>query len=776
MAGMSPLLQNSLGLKTSNQDKKQNLDNRHEKIYQDLQKRAHEAKPNEAKAVMVNEGILGNPITDTVDFFKDGANFVKAVKDGTMGDNNLGRINDFGLKIGAALIATFLAAHSKTKKDTIMRFFGGAMFIAAMDLWPKLFINLPAKLVHGFRIDRKYISAQGDKKDFFLDNQFLVWDAYPEEQLRKDAKNAGIDYDSENGKEKIQRKMQKTALQNRTLWMATAGFATPLMTAMTCNFVEPFIEKAIVNHDVKKVKNVFASQNGLADYMKAAAQKAKASDVELKALDDIFAAYKAGKMPLDSINNDNSLFSQLANKFSLARLADSLKDSDDSNPLNEYSLGNLKAVFKNMHEANGTIDKKSIEEGIDSLNRLLRKDGFPEIDGAQQKTLFDSIGADFSIANVKKHLKSKELGLNDKDIAFILEKSKVDEKKFFDQVKKYYTSTFAKLEAQTKAYLDLINPVVGSKAESLQTLEFNKTMKETFKALGITDKELKEITKSLKVDDEAAKGISGKIISLLAKKISALGEKDYEAALKKLPASGFDKETTDLIAKFANKENIGLIGNVSQVKDGEEKAIIKAILGISDDTKGTANGNKDGLISVFEKFIRNKGIDIEAIKTKAILATNFERRLKAGDFDKLSAGQLEAARKIMYDGSISVFENKANLASMDDYLEVVEAIFDEKAFEVESKAIKDIDVKETVSNLKRIAKYFEGATPTEKYFACGSFANHIKKFATSMGNNKAWMKIFAPMSIALVAITLLVQPLFGKIDKEFPEEGKGGAK
>ena len=46
-----------------------------------------------------------------------------------------------------------------------------------------------------------------------------------------------------------------------------------------------------------------------------------------------------------------------------------------------------------------------------------------------------------------------------------------------------------------------------------------------------------------------------------------------------------------------------------------------------------------------------------------------------------------------------------------------------------------------------------------------------------LNNNKSWMKVFAPMAIALVAVTLLVQPFFGKIDKEFPQEGKnGGAK
>ena len=73
MTTISPLLQNRLN---STNNKKQAPNNRHEKIYQDLKKRAHEAKPNEAKAKMVDEGILGNPITAIKDTFKDGKNFV----------------------------------------------------------------------------------------------------------------------------------------------------------------------------------------------------------------------------------------------------------------------------------------------------------------------------------------------------------------------------------------------------------------------------------------------------------------------------------------------------------------------------------------------------------------------------------------------------------------------------------------------------------------------------------------------------------------------------
>ena len=85
MTKVSPLLHSRLNA-TQNNGVQQTPNNRHEKIYQDLQKKAHEAKPNEAKAKMVNEGILGNPITNAKDTFKDGKNFFKAVHTGNLGD------------------------------------------------------------------------------------------------------------------------------------------------------------------------------------------------------------------------------------------------------------------------------------------------------------------------------------------------------------------------------------------------------------------------------------------------------------------------------------------------------------------------------------------------------------------------------------------------------------------------------------------------------------------------------------------------------------------
>ena len=49
--------------------------------------------------------------------------------------------------------------------------------------------------------------------------------------------------------------------------------------------------------------------------------------------------------------------------------------------------------------------------------------------------------------------------------------------------------------------------------------------------------------------------------------------------------------------------------------------------------------------------------------------------------------------------------------------------------------------------------------------------SRIKEKATSIYNNKTWARIFIPATVALIAITLLVQPFFGKIDDEHPEKG-----
>lgn len=758
MTTISPLLQNRLNNNSAMGSSAQVPNNRHEKIYQDLQKKAHEAKPNEAKAKMVNDTMLGDPIAATKDVFKDAGNFFKAVKTGEMGDNNLGRINDLGLKIGAALTATFLALHSKTKTEKIMKFVGGGTFIAAMSLWPKLFINLPARLVHGFRIDRKYISAQGDKKDFFLDNQFLVWDAYPEEQLRKDAKNAGIDYDSKNGKEKIQRKMQKTALQNRTLWMATAGFATPLITAISGNYIEPLVKKLVVQHDSKKaLDNADNMQNVLAN--------AKGVKVNTEKIKDFITKEKI----------DDTFFAKLEEKLSPAGIAESFSDNDNLKPILNQNTYKLSETLKEIYNNTATVETETLKAIIQGKIAELKQstgifdDIFADSEGVFQETNVDTKK---SAQVLEKQLKALETAAKDGKCTVAQARKifgenypkdiKVDATNFKNALNSYVDNVYSAIPSRIKASLDLINPVIGSKAESAYTLEYEKAMERFFKGFNVEAKELKSFREA---SDETTIDKLSQIVSKAVK-----DDSKYDELLKKLSPSASEKDTKLLkgLEEYVEKLKSGITldaitsGKVEGLSKADIEKLNKAILGADVET--------NGVVDLIQTFIQEQKVNINTLSLKPRICAEFERALLKGDI-KLDDNQLKIARKMIYDGTISTVVTQNSMGNKAPWDEVADKIFNPKFYSDE--------IKTEIESLKTLFKNgkLDGLSSVGNYLKCSSVLQLIRGYATRLGNNKAWMKIWAPMSIALVAITLLAQPFFGKIDKEFPEENKnGGAK
>lgn len=877
MTNISPLLQNKIS--TTGSSKNSNLNNRHEKLYLDLQKRANEVKPNEAKARLVEEGILGNPITEVKDMVKDGKNFVTAVKTGKMGDNNLGRINDLGLKFGAAIIATFLAFHSKTKTESLMRFIGGATFIGMMDLWPKLFINLPAKLVHGFRIDRKYISAQGDKKDFFLDNQFLVWDAYPEAQLRQDAQNAGIDYDSKNGKEKIQRKMQKTALQNRTLWMATAGFATPLLTAMIGNFVEPKVKELVVNKNVQNTKNMLYDLDGYLDgtvqkptisqklSQTKLGQKVKGStlvqkatqDKSLAEIDKLFESYNGGKI------DEKSFFSKLGELLNPADYLEKYKDIDDKTPLKKWTPSNLTGELQKIQKGFRKFDKDSLFAQFEAEAKNANRFSLVDYDAIKV-----AIGEDFSLGHVEQVLEKNNVGQAVRER--ILENSKKfdDNQGFQNFIKKLSTEFVAPLRAKSKAYLDLMNPILGSKSESAFTMEFSKTMNSVLKTLGLDDYKTLKALRSAHTDQmgEQGKTVLDMVSSSIQKLVKETSSDDdkYKAFIQSLCADFSDKGVENVALKLANAENIGkIMPQVDEIDGVSIRGIVNAFNGATQkpyissvrkyiEEKGIRNIDVDkvletiksipnsdklsgeeaflkafeqinpdknllkeitqvvyetqstnkGLLTLFEDFARNKHIDLSAIKSKAVICAGFERqvletkeklvqelekltdesakKLKQTEIDEFDTA-IKNLRKVFYDGTISTAANNNYMQNVIDYKDILRPFLNPDNYKQEIEALPKSNIKQTIEGLGKIFLESGGfkagdryGKATANYMACGSFTQHIKDFATSLSNNKAWMRIFGPMTVGLIAITLLVQPLFGKIDNEFPEEKNGGAR
>lgn len=730
MTYISPLLQNNLK-QNNGTYKKSAVD--HNKLYENLAKDTTNAvKPNEAKARLVKN----TPVTDVIDLGKDCANFKKAVTKGEISDNNLGRLNDLGMKIGSGLIAAYLAVHAKTKTDAIMKFVGGGAFLASMSLWPKLAINTPMKLMHKVDPGQKYISAQGDKKDFFLDNQFILWDA------------AGI------SDEKEQRRQQKAALQARTLSLATVGAATPLAASLIGNAVQPKIYNAVVNSQVKKVGSAVADSDSLAKYMETTKPQVK----NAKEIESLIESYKSNGKQID-----NNFFKQLAGKLDIKEIESAFSDNDDITPLKNVRSNGLIEQLKSLSEEKSIVDTESLSEALKdvTLTKNIEKKNAKALFGkksdlkaAQQQmamtkeeiaSVVAKMGENKSIPSLKAAL--KDAGLTQEQIETVIPKVKVNSDEFFEAVKEFNNGTLAQVRGRVKGYLDLLNPVIGSKYESAYTKEFNDSMKNLINELGVDYKTLKEV----KGKDVA---YSQKLLSqIFASKVENIerGSEEYKTLISKLTKGATPEEINELVKKLGSDEMF------SAVKGGASDSLTEAIIG-SKDTKG-------GLANAVSSFIHRKELDLQASKIKPAICANFEARLKEGEFESLGKEGIEIAKQLIYDGSSSVRENAAYAHNKNLYQKVVETVFNKEAFKAEKSIIPNID--ELVDCLKTFA-----GTNDEKYFMTGSMSKLFKESAKNLYNDKSWLRKFGGLAIILTAATLLIQPFFGNIKKEYPANGE----
>lgn len=211
-------------------------------------------KPLPPKGHLVDD----TPISGIKYFFKDIGYDIKSVKDGIVGnanDHQLGRLNDVGLRLGGIGIATYLASQTTNPKVRLMEYIGLATFLTSMSIYPKIAITAPARILHGYDTNKEYIDDQGRKKSVHQDSNYIPYDMYRGKNKGEDidaiGDKMGIPRDIKNRHDVIKEQMRKIATQNNTLWMLTAGFATPLITALLCSG----IEKYIVSLGLEKTRN-----------------------------------------------------------------------------------------------------------------------------------------------------------------------------------------------------------------------------------------------------------------------------------------------------------------------------------------------------------------------------------------------------------------------------------------------------------------------------------------------------------------------------------------
>ena len=215
-------------------------------------------KPLEGEGKLLNGNIFNAPAIMVKDAIYDFKAFKHAAK-GKANDHELGKLNDVGLKLGGLAIAGYLFSKKQTPMTKGMEFVGLASFLASMAIWPKIAIQLPAYLIHGINVQKEYQDSFGRKKPFYQDPQFIPWDLYNDKQIQKIGDRMGVPKDIPNRRDAIQEKMKKIAIQNNTLWMMTAGFATPVMSALICNQTEPFLAKYLNNRENKKADTILSN-------------------------------------------------------------------------------------------------------------------------------------------------------------------------------------------------------------------------------------------------------------------------------------------------------------------------------------------------------------------------------------------------------------------------------------------------------------------------------------------------------------------------------------
>ena len=829
MTKISPLNEKIISSRLNSKSDFDNKTAKHDLAYKNLIVQSAVVKPNKAKAVLVKETFPQSLKNYTLDTIQDVKHFFTAAKTGKMDDNSLGRINDLGMKFGGLLIATYLATcKARTKTEALMQYIGGGAFFASMALWPKLFINLPAKLIHGFRIDQKYISAQGEKKDFFLDNQFLPWDAFSEDELRQNAKKAGIDYDSENGDEKIKRKMQKTALQNRTLWMATAGFATPLMTALFGDFIQPKVNNAVIKNGLKKSQSAMKNIDTVLNDAKPIVRNEKA-------VSELISQYQ---------NMDFDEFLTKMSKLLTLDFTDVFKDVDDGKTISDFNFGITKEQLKSLRSHTSVIENNNIafilENAIKSAN-LDAMQASQDMAGLFGKavveipsnikvsdTIINKIAARFNELDKKTldnllKIVNEEEAITGVDLSVLKSALpnadfKYDDFNFLTSIQDLNSKLLAQARGRLKEYLcTIVNPVIGRKDESVYTSIYRDAMEkalpqetkwiDTIK-FDFLDKRIFKPIKGLKpVLENALKKISENENSIIGKikVIDTDTLKQIKSAAKNLKENNGISEFYSVSAEAMSK----IYQQIASIEDEEQyKTIIEQLLTKNDkDLIKYAQSIVDkGVIEKifpqnlpFDKVILDEieesfseklsdniksfadvaNANISAIKSRVLVSINLERRIKSGEFKKAleEAGLIskentledliQKARYMVYRGTVASDACQMEFKNENLYkTTLTNILYNPKYYDIEKSVSSGLE--ETLNTLMNL-----GTKSKDNAYATG-LAKLEAAFVTNILNNHAWKKIFVPATVALVAITLLVQPFFGNIKKEFPEKKAGG--
>ena len=630
-------------------------------------------KPLPPKGHMVHTNILEVPAEEAKDLNYTLKSFRKALK-GKANDHELGKINDIAMKIGGLAIAGYLMTKKQPPSQKAMELVGFASFFSAMTLWPKIALQFPAKLIHGIDIRQEYVDSYGRKKMFFQDPQYIPWDLVSDKKINQIGDRMHVPKDMKNRREFVQEKMKKIAVQNNTMWMLTAGFATPIMSALICNLCEKPVNK-IVGH-----------------------VRAKRADKLITDFPKIFPKYidNSNKEKLESLYNTNK------NKQLNSKLINEIKETIT----NGFDGVTSSAIAKDLDEIfvsdKYIIDDNIIDKVINGIKNSVVQSGLEEqskdiiLDKKLLKTLLQDnnyLGRELTekdvnnifhliCKSVKKNiqnynLKNMENAINNFDIQILFEKLidstssalKSSSALVFNQNVMNKLRTVSNILTDFKAKNDVLDKFVYIKSaaapESTIANTWNEITYSLPKLFGIKSKEgqftrfdrnltsklIREKFEEISSDNTRYK----KVIQSLIDKISGL-----DAKMKMLDTSKASKESYASIVDSVFDEAALKLNNMNMTETA------KSLVGVFEDDVKNVKSMKGSLKNIQLSYVSNRLMGIRSSLYRLLNSLDFYKRISTlQNLDALDGLPrevkeeiVEFCKKITIDGTTGDFATK----------------------------------------------------------------------------------------------------------------------
>jgi len=774
-----------------------------------------------------NSYIVDDPVyMAPVNFFNDIKENLINIKDGMLGksnDHNLGRMNDFAMKAGALGLAGYLFTRGKTYKTKAMEFIGFGSFFAAMALWPKLFIQAPLKAMYGLDIHQRYVDNEGRKKMFFQDPQYIPWDLYSAEELSALGDRLGIPEDIHNRNEVIKKKAHKIALQGNTLWMLTAGFATPLLCALGCNGIERFFnapsEKkgfprnivAAVSSAIEKRRIERAEDNVKNSAAITAKKLNEYNPVKLNTMLSIYKNNEISAKNIDKIADELCHDSDILLKEYVEKQIKDIVKVQPPNITREYASEFFTYIEKNIENYRNVdiscLDKESIEKigessaNIGEFNRKISK----YIDTVVK----DERDCD-ALSTAVKELSDK---FKVQKEVRVLSAENVESLRVLD--KKLYEFSVK------KGLLDKYNMLYfNNEAETIGANRWNNTANAFFKALGLNSEEVKLAKMG---EDNAYK--------LVLKKLEKLAGDDeaYKKAFGKVYAAVLDFDKTVLpdaadgssqgIKAILESRYSNLFDDYAKVfEDGGFKHIKERLVGSKITTKGCLKDNVLDRLSRRTAELRNG-------MYKFLQVLDFFKRVDGADkegskfakeyFDKSLAHyglplhptketlkkDIEQYKALLVKGTIADYTTKSGMKNPQFalYDRMMKLIFNTN-FADSTKSVLAISnesqsgnvqlgrttfvqaftkkINETLVNLGNAVYPHADKVKTQDIAGGGgdilvrdSLAGPrmdrvVRETASEVYNTSKWFKMFGGATAVLIGVTLFAEAFFGRMKQE----------